>query len=435
MAFSRQLSRSRSLFFSTYWLYGSALLVLLGMLLRERAISLLGLLTLCTAGGAWLWSRYSLDNIEYARTLSTDRVFSGDRLTMHVSIVNRKFLPLAWLEIEDEIGDRLRIVGRNVMPSGVPGLALLRITTAVRWYERVTWTIEVECPARGLHPLGPVSLRSGDLFGFFTRRDSIADKVSVTVYPKIADLDEIGIPARHLFGEQRIQRHIITDPSRTIGIRDYRPEDSIRFVHWKATARTQTLQSRVFEPSTTLQFGVFLNLDTFEKYWEGLDFNRAEGAIVTAATIAIRALDAGHAAGMYANGVAGGSDQPLRVRPGRSRNQDEEILTGLAKLSPIASLNFPAILRAETSRFPIGSTIVVVTAMMSSGLAAILDELVREGHHVVVVTIDEVDVPPIRRVTTVEVPLDKLLPYIPAHHHYAVRMSNIPVGPNGSTED
>jgi uncharacterized protein (DUF58 family) len=428
MSVSRQVSRSRSLFFSTYWLYGAGLLVLIGALVGERALSLLGLLTLTTVGGSWLWARYSLDGVEYTRTLESDRLFSGESVIMHFSVVNRKLLPLAWLDVEDQVGDRLKVVDRDILPSGIPGVDVLRITTAARWYERITWTVEIDCPSRGYHPLGPISLRSGDLFGFFNRRETVSSEARLTVYPNVVSLEDINVPARHLFGDQRIRRQIITDPSRTAGVRDYRPEDSIRFVDWKATARVQTLQTRIFEPTTEIQFGVFLNLDTFEHYWEGLDYARAEGAIVVAASMAMRALDERHSVGMYANGVVGGSDQALRVRAGRSPVQREEILTGLAKLSPIASLNFPRLLRAETRRFPMGSTIVIVTAIMTDAIASVMAEMTSEGHRIMVLTIgDGIEVPSMRSVTTFAVDQARLKDAVPKAQHYAIRMTSAEV--------
>jgi uncharacterized protein (DUF58 family) len=412
-------SQARSLFFNSIWLWGSGLLILLGAALSERSLALLGLLTLVTAGGAWLWARFALNHIAYTRTLATDRVFPGEHVAMRVSLVNRKLLPLAWLDIEDQIPDRLRIVEQEVIPSGIPGMETLRITTAMRWYERVSWRFHVDCPVRGYFTLGPVGLRSGDLFGFFNAREDLESYASIIVYPRVVPLDEIGIPPRHLFGDLRIRRQIIPDPSRAVGVREYRPEDSFRHVHWKATARTQQLQTKVFEPTTAVQFGVFLNLDTFEHYWEGIDYQRAENAITVAASIAIHALDTRHTVGMFANGVVGGSDQPLRVRPSRSPEQAHLILSGLAKLSPIASLNFPRLLRSETLRFPWGSTIVVVTALMSDPLAAAMAELVRAGHRLVLVTIDEIDVPPIRGLLTFRIASDQVAGPRPPRRRYA----------------
>jgi uncharacterized protein (DUF58 family) len=417
----------RSLFFNNLWLWGSAGLILLGMILRERAPTLLGLLTLVTAGGAWLWARYSLRNVVYHRELLADRVFPGDAVEMRVSLVNRKLLPLAWLDIEDQIPDRLRIVEQETIPSGIPGIDVLRITTAMRWYERVTWRFHVTCPVRGYYTFGPVALRSGDLFGFFTAREELHSYVSLIVYPRVVPLDQFGIPPRHLFGDLRVQRRLLTDPSRTVGVRDYHPEDSFRHVHWKATARTQALQTKVFEPTTAVQFGVFLNLDTFEHYWEGVDYERAEHAITVAASLAMRAIDERHVVGMYANGVVGGSDQALRLRPSRSPSQGAEILAGLAKLSPIASINFPRLLKAETARFPFGSTIVIVTALMTDAIAAVMIELARVGHRLVLITIDDIEAPAIRGLLTYRIDSDSISQPTPVRRRYAVQLNPAPL--------
>ena len=416
------LSRARSLFFNSIWLWSSGFLILLGAALAERSLALLGLLTLVTAGGAWLWARYALSHVAYTRTLDADRIFPGEQISMRVSVINRKFLPLAWIDIEDQIPDRLRIVEQEVIPSGIPGMETLRITTAMRWYERVSWRFHIVCPVRGYFTLGPVGLRSGDLFGFFNGREELESYASFIVYPRVVPLDQINIPPRHLFGDLRIRRQIITDPSRAVGVRDYRPEDTFRYVHWKATARAQRLQTKVFEPTTTVQFGIFLNLDTFEHYWEGIDYEKAESAITVAASMAVHALDERQTVGMFANGVVGGSDQPLRIRPSRNPEQAHQILSGLAKLSPIASLNFPRLLRAETLRFPWGSTIVIVTALMTDPLSAAMADLARAGHRLVLVTIDEVKPPPIRGLVTFSVSSESIAGPRPPRRRYAMQL-------------
>ena len=424
-----RLKVSRSVFFNHVWIYGGIFVILLGMVLRDRAVTLLGIVPLVTAGGSWFWARYSLKNVDYERELSETRVFCGDTVDIHIRLTNNKLLPLAWVEFEDSLADRLRISEQDVLPSGTPGVAVLRMTTAMRWYERVTWHLTIECPARGYFPIGPVNLRSADAFGFFQQRERIPDVDYITVYPAIADLDRITVPARHLFGEQRIIRPIITDPLRAVGVRDYRPEDSFRHIHWKATARAQSLQTKVFEPTTSIQFGIFLNLDTFERYWEGLDFERAEGAIITAATISAQAIEAEYMVGMYANGVVGGSDQALRIRPSRDARHLESIMSGLAKLSPIASLDYASIVRAETTRFPIGSTVVLVTAIMTERLRAVLDALLRANHRIVIVTIGEVDIPAHVRIEVFPVDQEALKEFIPKYHHYAVSMAKQPIPP------
>lgn len=110
---AERLKVSRSTFFNRVWLYAGGFLILLGMVLREPAVTLLGLVPLVTAGACWLWARYSLVNVEYVRELEGDRVFSGDSVKMQIRLTNRKLLPLAWIEIEDSMSDRLRLRERD----------------------------------------------------------------------------------------------------------------------------------------------------------------------------------------------------------------------------------------------------------------------------------------------------------------------------------
>jgi len=408
---SLPVSHARSLIFGSRWLWGAVGLTLLGILLRESAVMLIGLLTLLTVGGGWLWSRSALRNVSVDRVLMTEHAFPGDQVALQIRVMNRKLLPLAWLTIEDHLPGVLQIVEQTETPITQRGGRILRINTAVRWYEQVIWTLHITCPARGYYVLGPMSLRSGDLFGLYTTTQHIENVASIIVYPRIISLEHIGIAPRQLFGNLSAQRRIITDPLRIIGSRDYRPEDSSRHIHWTATARTQTLQTKVYEPSTTPQIGIFINLDTHDPYWDGIDAERAEHVITVAAAIAVRALAERQTVGVYANGIAVGSDQPLRLRPSRSPGQASAILADLARLNSIAAIDFPTFLQAEIARFPAGSTIVIVTALITKQTAAVLADLRQTGHWLVLVTIGDFEIPPIRGLEVIRVDEALLNPF------------------------
>jgi uncharacterized protein (DUF58 family) len=156
------------------------------------------------------------------------------------------------------------------------------------------------------------------------------------------------------------------------------------------------------------QLGIFVNLDTFEHYWEGLDTVHSEAAITAAASLASHAVGERYAVGVYANGLLAGSDQTLRLAPGLGPAQLMRVLEGLAKLSPFATVDFPHLLQAETLRFPWGSTIVVITALMTPPLAATLASLREAGHRPVLVAVDRLTAPPIRGLTVHHLP-DELL--------------------------
>lgn len=405
---------AHSLFFNPLWIYGALAVLLLGVATGRIAITLLALLVLVTAGIARLWNAVCLRRVTMTRELSTDRAFPDDVITVVLTVVNRKLLPLPTAAIEDELSNGLRVIGRETLPSGTPGRHVFRILTSIRPYERVRWRIKLECPYRGVHPLGPGIVRSGDLFGFYTNRAEFPTEQTIIVYPRVRSLDQLGFPPRQPFGETAVSHHLVTDPARVIGIRDYRPEDPFRSINWKATARQSKLQVHVYQPTSSLQVGIFVNLDTFEHYWEGLDIELTEQVISIAASVATWADSQRYAVGAYANGYLVGSDQTLRVPPSRDPAQLMRVLEGLAKLSPYSTVPFPKVLQAGTSRAALGSTIVIVTPLLSDALIAVLASLVAAGHRIVFVAVHDCAAPRIPGIIIRRVAIDRDAPPLSA---------------------
>jgi uncharacterized protein (DUF58 family) len=184
------------MFFSAVWFYGAVALLILGMATRQPALTVLATLILLTAGVSWLWNRYSLHAVTYGRRLGSTRVFRGETLALRLELVNRKLLPLAWIEVEDEFADRLETVDRRATPASNPTRMILPYLTSLRPYERVAWTATLRCPARGAFTFGPVMLRSGDIFGFYRQNLRLHLHDSIIVYPRIEALPDIGIPPR-----------------------------------------------------------------------------------------------------------------------------------------------------------------------------------------------------------------------------------------------
>ena len=396
---SETATTERSVFFGRFWVGGAALALLVGVAAGAAALALLGALVLLAAGLGWAWNRAALRGVAYARDLSAARVLPGDEITLTIRVTNAKPLPIPALQVEEDLAAALVVLDRPATPSGAPGRQAVRIVAAVGPFERATWRVRLRCPTRGLHTVGPATLRAGDGFGFFACRRTIAGPgpaMSVLVYPRVVALPALGLPPRQPFGDLRGDDRLFRDPSRIVGARDHRPEDPLTTVHWPATARAGRLQVRVEEPSTALHLGVFLNLDTFDRYWEGLDLVTAERGVVLAASVAAWADRARWAVGVAANGIVAGSDQPLRVRPGRGPGQMPRILEGLAKITPYSTVAFPRELRSAATGFPRGSTLLLITARMPEALVATLAVLRDGGHRLVLIPLAECPLPPLR---------------------------------------
>jgi uncharacterized protein (DUF58 family) len=384
------------------------LLLAFSVAMREAPLFLLTLSLLVAAALSRLWERYALERVEYRRRFSRACAGFGELVELEIEVVNRKLLPLSWLEAEDEIPAELELQHSRVHPSHKPGRAILAILLAMRPYERLRRRYTISCAARGEHIFGPVRLRSGDLFGFATCDRTLETCDTIVVFPRVVPLHDLGLPARHPLGDLRTQSWIFEDPSRIAGVREYRPGDSLRRVHWPATARSQQLQTRAYDATTGHKLGIFLNLSTFEdeqrSYGYGYDPDVLELSITAAASIASWGFEQGYQVGLYTNGLHRGSLGSVTVEPGRSVEQMERILWALGRLQPQVGERFEDLLARHGRQLPFGTTAVVVSAALTAEAASAIRGLRASGHGIAIVVTGRspaavaVDGIPVRRV-------------------------------------
>lgn len=381
-----------------------AFLLLLTLLTRAPALYLLDVLALLVLGASYIWGRYCLTAVAYTRRFVPERVFFGENVEVWVEIVNAKPLPLAWLKAADEVPDSMSWRGVEPNSSSTPHRRELTTVLSLRWYESVRRRYHLVADHRGVFEFGPVTLSSSDLFGFRLRFAEVDQRQTLMVYPKIVPLEQLGFQAAYPLGDFRITRRLITDPLRLAGARDYAPGDSMRHVHWKATARRGTLQTKVFDPSASRHLIIALNGQTLERAYEGIITDYFETAIVVAASIANAATDAQVAVGLFTNSAVRGNPGRVRVPASRHKTQLTRILEALAQLGPVHLAPLEDVMVLEMPLLPYGATIVVISALITEALLATLLEWHDAGHPITLITISKpppMTVPPEIPVLTV----------------------------------
>lgn len=374
--------------FNQRWITLSILMILLGLMIGQRAILVLPIFLLLTiAAGQW-WNARALRDVTYRRRMSRTRAFPGETVEIEVLVENGKSLPVPWLRVEDDWPLAVPPTDSQALgPSHLMDMGELTNLFALRWYERVRRHYTLQTDQRGVYGLGPTRLRSGDVFGLFHSERTIADQDFLIVYPRIYPLPELGLPAKEPFGNQRARRRLFEDPSRTMGARDFQPGDSFRHVHWPATARRQQLQARVYEPTTTLTAVICLNVATLARPWEGILPELLERAIVVAASLAAHAAETRYAVGLISNGAVPRSDRSIRIKPSRNPDQLMHILEMLAAITGYVTTPMGRFLLRESPALPWGATLVVVTPILTDELVAALDQLRAAGRQIVLVSL------------------------------------------------
>ena len=368
------------------WLLFSTLLAGIGFSSGSVPLVVIGALLFCTGGAARLWSRISLEQVFFTRTLSEHRVFVGETVLAMLILENRKTLPVPWMEMRETLPRGMPAINVRTSPGQVPGSQVLERATALGRQDHLEWPITLRAVRRGYYRVGPTRLKSGDIFGFFEREEETGRPVDgIVVYPLTYPLPDLGLDSARPFGDYRGGNRIHEDPSRVIGVRDYMPGDPMKRIDWYATARVSRLQSRLYEPSREQSVIVALNIPTFELTWQGSDPILLERGVAVAASVARWAADEGNALGLVANGSFADADRTIRIGAGRGSDRLSRVLEALAMITAFTTSNMAGDLEDPAYPLPAGATVVLIAAVMPDDLAATLFRLRARGHFVAVV--------------------------------------------------
>lgn len=176
---------------------------------------------------------------------------------------------------------------------------------------------------RGVYDGGVVTVTSG--FPFGTGRASREFRIGgrYVVHPKWVPL--AGFPlleAASFPNESLHDRRRKGSGVDFYGIREYRPGDSLRHIHWRSTARRGTPLVREYEEQLASRAGIFIDNVTANS---AITDPQLELAISAAASVALYALDAGHPVSVACEGAS--PDERHLLEPGRI-----ELLDWMAEL-------------------------------------------------------------------------------------------------------
>lgn len=392
------------------WYYLALALFLLSVLAQQPLAFLAALFTLLIGLVPELWYRYALRHLVIRQQVSQQHLFFGEEVTLSISIENQKLLPLPWLQIEDEIAPPLTVLRKRTSRLRETPQDTLASTWLLWSFQRVTRRYWMRCQTRGLHIFGPVKLTSSDPFGWLESEVAVPASETLLVYPLIAPLESFGLPSVHPLGEYATLRPLLEDPLRVAGVRDYLLGDDPRRIHWKASAHSGSLQSKIYEPSSLRRLLILLDPWNYSPEQHGADLELQELAITVAASLAVWALDEGYMVGLLTNSamMTSAADQetqevavtaysaeslqkPMITRvspPGVSvpfaldHGQYERILSTLARLVPQYNSPIERFIDTEDAMFPLGTTVILVSAATSLNEPTI-ERLFDRGRHAI----------------------------------------------------
>jgi uncharacterized protein (DUF58 family) len=274
------------------------------------------MMLLVALGGALLssyaWARSLGEGLRFTRAMRFGWAQVGDRVEERFTLVNETMLPALWVEVVDH--------------STMPGYRAARVAT-LGGQDAARWRMKGTCMQRGLFTLGPTSLRTGDPLGVFTVELRYAQSVPFMVMPPVVSLPAIEVASGGRAGEGRPRPNAMERTVSAATVREYMPGDSRRWIHWRTSARHDTLYVRLFEGVPAGDWWILLDLDGEVQAGEGMAATEEHGVIL-AASLADRGLRAGKAVGLVTHG-----ESLVWLQPRGGEGRRWEILRALALVS------------------------------------------------------------------------------------------------------
>jgi uncharacterized protein (DUF58 family) len=359
-----------------------------------------------------LLARSWIENLSAVRTCKRVSAEIGGRIVVEVRVRNAGWLPVPWVLLDD-------LLPKSALKQRPPRLKVVQgkhvQIRMLRPAGETTVKYRVELGARGYYQLGPLVMEGGDLFGLHRRYRVGAEPHYVLVFPKVVPLLGYDLASRRPIGNIRLTHRLYEDPTRIAGVREYQAGDPLNRVHWRATARTGALHSKVYEPSTIAGATVLLDFHKAGYHRRGEPY-RSELAVTTAVSLANAVYQMGQQVGLVTNagdaadrirlegwqgdfrtrgaarknaGMQKHSERarPLIVDTRRGPEQFQRIRETLARVELSNQMTFALLVAEAASRLPRDATVLAVLPAVPVETALALGTLKRQGFAVTVVLI------------------------------------------------
>lgn len=334
----------------------------------------------------------------------------GETVAVAAIAKNTGLLPVPWILMEDAVPrDALTSTPPRIKAKG-PRVTVAQLFPLAEKHLLYQLTFQ----QRGYYQIGPMLLESGDPFGLH-RRFKVSGKPNfILVYPKVLPLEGYDISSKRPIGELRLTHRLFEDPTRISGVRAYQQGDPLNRVHWRASARTGSLQCKTFDPSCIAGATVLLDFHQYS-HRSGTHGNLlTELTVTAAASLANTLYQMNQQIGLISNGrdaadrvreegwkhefrtrsvarklldLRGDSERlrPVVVPTRRGGDQLLRILETLARLELTNGLSFAQLVEEAKPHLPRDTTVIAVLRAVSEETALALGSLQRAGWSVTAV--------------------------------------------------
>lgn len=292
-------------------------------------IQLLGILVvalLLYLGQKTIYQKVWHKNLRVRLSFQEEGIWEGQESTLSEIIENQKKLPLTMLKVKFQTDRHLLFA--DTKGSRTTDKFYRNDIFQIGALEKVTRVLRFTAGRRGYYTIAEADLVASDLFltAQYTATADIGHS-SLYVYPKPFSHPEFRQSLKQLSGQVLAKRHLQEDPFEYRGIREYQPQDDLKSINWKATARTGEFKVNQKNYTAEKSVRIFINLeDTGILKKEDC----VEASLQIATALLLLFLEQGMQVAVYCNGVDVLHNEPCILEAGGGIRQREAVLRAFA---------------------------------------------------------------------------------------------------------
>lgn len=194
------------------------------------------------------------------------RKYKGETGDLTFKITQNGWLPIIGAVMEINAGDYILFDGDKKTRAQTRTKTKLRFSVMPK--NTVIVSAKYQAIERGVARIFGSRITYPNLLGFndITLEQMSVSDTEVIVYPEVRLSKFKEFKLRNITGKYRKQNALYHDKMLKVGSRDYEVGDHLRDIHWKQTARSNTLRTNVYEQVTELEVLILINLRSDKSY-------------------------------------------------------------------------------------------------------------------------------------------------------------------------
>ncbi|MBC5638260.1 DUF58 domain-containing protein [Ornithinibacillus sp. BX22] len=212
--------------------------------------------------GYKIYDKSIVRSLNLKNNTRTIKLFPGEEESFTFEIENRSMFPLINGEFSFQIGSAIKAY--TIAKKDEDYWKELQLPLSILQKKKTVLEFPIRAEQRGVARVKNITYDFPHLLNFSRLRLRYYDfyQTEFIVYPKLLPVNGINAVFHMMPGDSRLNYSPYEDVQSPLGTRDYSYSDPFHKINWKATVKTQKMQTNIYEKVVDRTFVFIVNLST-----------------------------------------------------------------------------------------------------------------------------------------------------------------------------